>query len=67
MMIGLITAGIGAIMAFIYGLMHSIQTLNSQNEAYKDENERLRLRKMSEDLSDSDLSKRINDDLDKLK
>lgn len=66
MLIGAITAGAVALMGFIYGLLRTIQNLKGQNAAYEDENERLRLQKMSESLNDSDLYKRISDDITKL-
>lgn len=66
-MIGVIVTAFGALGALIWGLIQMNKSLHIENDQIRSENENLRLRKMSEELSDSELSDRISADIDKLK
>lgn len=67
MMIGAFVAAVLAVGALVWGLIQMNKSLRQENQAIRDENENLRLRKMSEELSDSELGERINSDIEKLK
>lgn len=67
MLIGAIVTAFTCVSALIYGLIQMNKSLRLENDEIRNENENLRLRKMSEELSDSELNARINSDIDKLK